>query len=113
MFDPEIIEFEQKLSETFGTRVSIEQKQKGGKITIDFFSPEDLKTILTLMQSTKSGTVTSVSAPVAAVIEAAAPEQVPEQTPNEQAQNLDDRSKEEKKQDENTEELYSIKNFSL
>jgi ParB family transcriptional regulator, chromosome partitioning protein len=110
MFDPEIIEFEQKLSETFGTRVQIEQKQKGGKITIDFFSPEDLKTILTLMQSTKSG---AISLPAAAAIKAAAPEPVPEQTPNEQAQNLDDRSKEEKKEDENTEELYSIKNFSL
>jgi ParB family chromosome partitioning protein len=50
-FDPEMLEMEQKLSETFGTRVSIEQKQKGGKITIDFFSPEDLRAIMNIVEN--------------------------------------------------------------
>lgn len=102
-FDPEILEIEQKLSETFGTRVSIEQKQKGGKITIDFFSPEDLKAIINIVGKKEGGVVVSPvkeTEPVAA-------------TPSEVQATLDDRSKEEKKEDENTEELYSMKNFSL
>jgi ParB family chromosome partitioning protein len=99
MFDPEIVEIEQKLSEKFGTRVQIEQKQNGGKITIDFLSPEDLKAIMTIMQK---GQATPVIADAPAP---AADESVSAQ--------LDDRSKEEKKEDDNTEELYSLKNFSL
>ncbi len=50
-FDPEMLEIEQKLSETFGTRVQIEQKLKGGKITIDFFSPDDLKAIINIVET--------------------------------------------------------------
>jgi len=45
--DPEILEMEELLQETFGTRVHIDRKPntKIGKITIDFFSPDDLKQI--------------------------------------------------------------------
>ncbi len=50
LIDPEIIEMEEKLTESLGTRVQIEQKENGGKIHIDFFSGEDLKSILELMQ---------------------------------------------------------------
>ena len=49
-FDPEILNMEKKLTEQFGTRVHIEQREVGGKITIDFFSQEDLKGLLTVMQ---------------------------------------------------------------
>jgi ParB family transcriptional regulator, chromosome partitioning protein len=101
MFDPELIEMEQKLSESFGTRVSIEQKQKGGKIMIDFFSPEDLRAILKVVES-KGGVPKATEAAVTKESEIPAPT-VP----------VDDRSTEEKKEDENTEALYSIKNFAL
>jgi ParB family transcriptional regulator, chromosome partitioning protein len=97
-FDPGIIEMEQKLSETFGTRVQIEQKQKGGRIFIDFFGPEDLKTILGLMSA--KGT----SGPVPTI---------PQPADVSPAVTLDDRSKAEKTEDENTDDLYSMKNFSL
>lgn len=89
LFNPEITEIEQKLSETLGTRVSIEQKQNGGKITIDFFSPEDLKAIMKIVGTRKAVETTEPAVPA------------------------DDRSKEEKKEDDNTEDLYSVKNFSL
>jgi len=44
--DPELIELEDKLSESLGTRVQIESRENGGKITIDFFSPEDIRNIV-------------------------------------------------------------------
>ncbi|OGI83302.1 hypothetical protein A2997_02295 [Candidatus Nomurabacteria bacterium RIFCSPLOWO2_01_FULL_36_10b] len=54
--DPKIASFEQVFSETLGTRVSIEEGEKGagGKIVIDYFSPEDLDEILELIQSKNS-----------------------------------------------------------
>jgi ParB family chromosome partitioning protein len=126
-FDPEMLEIEQKLSETFGTRVSIEQKQKGGKITIDFFSPEDLKAIMTIVgnkekknpgellqkymavENTVAATPATVVSETFPVIEVSAtPVALSETVPL-----MDDRSKDEKKEDENTEDLYSMKNFSL
>jgi ParB family chromosome partitioning protein len=42
----ELMQIEQKLQESLGTRVHIEPKEAGGKITIDYFSPEDLDGIL-------------------------------------------------------------------
>lgn len=50
-FDPELVELEDKLSETFGTRVQIEQRDNGGKILIDYFSSEDIKNILSLVST--------------------------------------------------------------
>jgi ParB family chromosome partitioning protein len=115
-FDPEIIEIEQKLSETFGTRVSIEQKQKGGRISIDFFSPEDLKAILNIAQTNKKMDpremlekhIAAVTTPVVEMPVSEVPV-----APSETVGMMDDRSKEEKKEDDNTEDLYSMKNFSL
>ncbi|MDZ7725985.1 MAG: ParB/RepB/Spo0J family partition protein [Candidatus Campbellbacteria bacterium] len=49
--DPELVELEGKLSESLGTRVQIESRENGGKIMIDFFSPEDVKNIITLLSS--------------------------------------------------------------
>ena len=49
--DPEMMELEGQLAESLGTRVQIERKEVGGKLTIDFFSSEDLKKILDLVHS--------------------------------------------------------------
>jgi len=38
----EMIEIEKSLTETLGTRVVIENRPKGGRLLIEFFSPEDL-----------------------------------------------------------------------
>ncbi len=110
-FDPEIVEIEQRLSETFGTRVQIEQKQKGGKITIDFFSPDDLKAIMNIVANRERKDPNE--ALNKHIAEAGMPAEVVDSAIQESSVPLDDRSKEEKKEDENTEELYSIKNFSL
>lgn len=47
--DPRIRKFEKKLSENLGTRVQIAQGEKGGKITIDYFTLKDLEGILKAM----------------------------------------------------------------
>lgn len=52
-YDPEVIEYEKKFSENLGTRVSIEKQKKGdgGKIVINYFSTEDLASILEMLES--------------------------------------------------------------
>ncbi|MCX6736083.1 MAG: ParB/RepB/Spo0J family partition protein [Candidatus Parcubacteria bacterium] len=52
--DPEIADLETKFTERLGTRVRIEKKDDGGKMVIDFFSNDDLRGILELMQQTKA-----------------------------------------------------------
>lgn len=52
--DPEMEKLEKELAETLGTRVSIEQRQVGGgKVVIDFFSPQDLRAILERVHATE------------------------------------------------------------
>jgi ParB family transcriptional regulator, chromosome partitioning protein len=52
-FDPELAQYQARLAESLGTRVSIEKRNGnvGGKIVIDYFSPSDLETILQLLKS--------------------------------------------------------------
>ncbi len=121
--DPETQEMEEKLTETLGTRVSIEKREHGGKILIDFFSPEDLQSILELLKSNKA------KSPTELLDKHIAQNPVPPKSefiPNyvqdssavemsvEDVKNMDDRTPEQKKIEENTEEdIYSIKNFSI
>lgn len=51
---PEMIEFEKTLTETLGTRVIIEASADGGRVTIDFFSPEDLSAIVAALSHRES-----------------------------------------------------------
>ncbi|MBY0110586.1 ParB/RepB/Spo0J family partition protein [Patescibacteria group bacterium] len=43
---PEMMEIEKSLTETLGTRVFIENRPNGGRVLIEFFSPEDLSHIV-------------------------------------------------------------------
>lgn len=45
-YNPEIIELEQELTDSLGTRVQIETREVGGKVVIDFFSNDDLRNLL-------------------------------------------------------------------
>ncbi len=101
-FDPELVELEEKLTESLGTRVQIERKDQGGRLVIDFFSNSDLQGILDLVKSNIPKQRTEMMEKFIA----AAPE--PESVSD---VSNDDRSTEEKKSDE--EDLYSIKNFSI
>jgi len=121
--DPETQEMEEKLTETLGTRVSIEKRENGGKILIDFFSVDDLKDILELLKTNKAKSPTEMldrhieKNPVPPknefTPEYVRDEKLAEMT-IEDLNNLDDRTPEEKKEGENSEEeIYSIKNFSI
>lgn len=95
----EILEMEEAFQEKLGTRVHIEQKEHGGQIRIDYFSKEDLQTILESIQ--KSQEERSASELLDKHI-AEKGEEVA----------IDDRSKEEIKKNEE-EDLYDISNFSV
>ncbi len=49
--DANVMSIEDELEEHLGTRVHIQRKADGGKITIDFFSDSDLEEILGLLKS--------------------------------------------------------------
>ena len=100
-YDPEIAEMEGRLAETLGTRVQIERREVGGKITIDFFSYEELQAITNQLKDKK------IAESIAKFPE---PKNENTEQVNETA-NLDDRSKEEKVEDEA--DLYNIKNFTV
>lgn len=53
MFDPDIVEMEEEVSEKLGTRVHIEPKEVGGKIQIDYFDEEGLKKIMEFLRGEK------------------------------------------------------------
>ena len=121
--DPETQELEEKLTETLGTRVSIEKRENGGKILIDFFSNDDLHEILELIKSNKTKSPTEkLEKHIANNPVPPKNEHIPDYVRDpkiaemsiEDMKNLDDRTPEEKKQEENSEEdLYSLKNFSI
>jgi len=46
LFDPEAETIKQKLEETLGTAVKVERKGDHGKITIEYYSPEELRALL-------------------------------------------------------------------
>ncbi len=91
--DPAIIEMEKTFTESLGTRVRIEKKNEGGTVTIDFFSPDDLRGLLERLNKA----------------EAKVPKiepQMPGQKP------MDDRAPADVTKEDNT-DLYSLKDFSL
>ncbi len=141
MVDPEIMELEEKLKESLGTRVHIEKKEVGGHITIDFFSNDDLRTIFDLLKNNehKSGSemlnryieqnpaavpvvpampateIPQVITTVTTTVEEAVANEIGDTIlpPAEEGiEVIDDRSKVEQKTEEDT-DLYNIRNFSL
>jgi ParB family chromosome partitioning protein len=107
MIDPEIVSLEEKLREALGTRVHIERKEVGGKILIDFFSNEDLRSLLDILQTNTlrdpNEALINREAELAKLAEAIGASEVVDEAP------IDDRSKEEKEE----EEIYSVRNFSI
>ncbi|HBC44402.1 MAG TPA: hypothetical protein DIU16_03030 [Candidatus Vogelbacteria bacterium] len=98
LVDPRILEIEGALAEKLGTRVHIEKRgEKGGKITIDFFSDEDLRALLTPLLA--EGAQAAVEA-VAAVGEG--PALMVEE--NSDAQTI---------AEDDSDDLYAVSNFSL
>ncbi len=97
--DPEIIDMEARLKETLGTRVKIEKKEQGGRISIDFFSPEDLKSLLD-----------KLSAEAAQIPANVVVTDLPAPTEEEKLDMAEGAKEEMEKGDE---DLYSISNFTV
>jgi ParB family transcriptional regulator, chromosome partitioning protein len=127
MPDPEMTEIEEMLQETLGTRVHIQKGDVGGKITIDFFSNDDLKTILDSLKSNENG----IKRPDDMMNNYIQMKEEKDKLKNEESETLseehkdiesdleneasflDDRSKEEVQEAEEDPDLYNLKNFSL
>src|SRR3989338_7145688 len=60
--DPEIKTIENRFREALGTRVLIEKKGNGGRISIDYFSEEDLRALLGRFSLVENATVENNSA---------------------------------------------------
>lgn len=97
MKDPALADMEEKLQEALGTRVYIERREKGGKILIDFFSYDDLADIISLLKNGNAGKNMMLNRAEAKGDEAP----------------IDDRGEEEIKKEENSENIYSIDNFTV
>lgn len=114
--DPELAELEDKLQETLGTRVNIDRRDNGGQIIIDFFSNEDLRTIIDLMKSNQDKTPSTMLDNFIAKngeIIKEEPLNVSIIEDDIVGELLDDRTVEEIKKSEEDSDLYSIKNFSI
>ena len=81
---------EKQLSEQLGTRVSIEKRNQGWKIVIDFANPDDLHNIVDKISAEPGQSEVIIAVPDT---------------------NLDDRSQTEKEGDDS--DLYSVSNFTL
>lgn len=102
IYSPEILELEQQLADTLGTRVHIEPREVGGKIIISFFSDEDLQQLLqTLHEQAEKLNATEDNT-----------EQI---LTNTTPLIIDEQEEEMKKEEEqpDDDELYSVRNFSI
>lgn len=127
MYSPEILDMERQLSEALGTRVAIEPKERGGKLSIDYMSEEDLRVLLgqlamklhaaaeapqqSITSEQKLPDQNGLASPV--LPDGAAQDEEnrgPFATEASAVAPLDDRSQEEKQKDENT---FDPNNFSL
>ena len=84
---PEMLAIEKSLTDALGTRVFIEERPNGGRVLIEFFSPEDLSNIVSALATREA--------------EAAAP---PSEGENKTA---------EETKSENEDDLYSVRNFTV
>ncbi len=116
MYDPDIIEMEQRLTEVLGTRVAIESKQVGGKLVIDFFSDADLRGLLTIFNDRAANATilpASGAAPaVSAVLDSTGELTVPNDGVAPESETpIDDRSKDEVNQI--NEDEFNPSSFSI
>lgn len=102
VFSPDIVEMEHQASEVLGTRVHIEPKEVGGKIQIDYFTDEDLRKILSVLNNQEARDNSQDT-------ESVVSEQLSELNSATPLMIEDDSTQEDVEEDEN----YSMKDFSI
>jgi len=90
---PEMVELEKTLTETLGTRVIIETNAEGGRLLIDFFSPEDLSAIVSSIAARSASEGPNASSSEISAGEDPIPPAAPEESDDD--------------------ELYSVSNFTI
>lgn len=92
---PEMVALEKSLTETLGTRVIIETNAEGGRLLIDFFSPDDLSALASSLIPHPDAEINQhiEEGEISATLEDPIPPAAPEETPDD--------------------ELYSVSNFSV
>lgn len=107
IMNPELMELEARLSQVLGTRVQIEKREVGGKITIDFFSESDLANLIDLVNSPKANSdyVANQAAPDKSVSDLLQSEKTGNETVLSEP--------EKKINPDQGDDLYSVKNFSI
>lgn len=105
-FDPEIMGFEQELTERLGTRVQIEKREVGGKIVIDFFSSDDVRNFIKRLHAEMTAERTAGTR--APLLGETAEEAAHPAEPNELAEAGKDPMEAPPEED-----IYNIKSFSL
>lgn len=104
---PELMELEKSLTETLGTRVLIENRPKGGRVLIEFFSPEDLSHIVAALAAQQASVLEEQMAkeevPAAVPLAETAPVLYPNTT--QIAEAAPPKAPED--------DLYSVRNFSV
>lgn len=153
---PDVVDMEERLAETLGTRVQIEPRERGGRISIDYFSHEELLALSIAIRKAGEGrthkgmfdTLKDEDNMLILAEESKSPRYVrpvteeelthlkPQATPEEVRELVDnaatqvsseaieediypdeiaedDRSIDDVKADEQNEDLYNVKNFSI
>ncbi|MAF59802.1 MAG: ParB/RepB/Spo0J family partition protein [Candidatus Pacebacteria bacterium] len=105
---PEIIELEKEFTEQLGTRVLIQPRQVGGKLTIEFFNEEDLRSILEKINTNPETEASGFIGKVASIVN-----RKEEEESEKKEKPVDDRPEEEIEKLEDEEDIYSLKNFSV
>ena len=108
--DPELVEFEETLAESLGTRVQIEKKKMGGVVVIDFFTNDDIKKIVDILKNEVK--VKRDPNETLNNFERNNPDFIKKER-EEMLNHNDDTFASTKSEEENEEELYSLKDFTL
>lgn len=89
---PEMAEIEKSLTETLGTRVIIEANAEGGRLMIDFFSPDDLTALVAALEKRNALALEAAARANVTLLDPVTPA-----APDEQ----------------NDDDLYAVSNFSV
>lgn len=96
---PEMIEIEKSLTESLGTRVIIETNAEGGRLSIDFFSPDELSHLAAALIAEQEQATAVTTTPVT--------------FPNTTQLIMDDPIAPAAPEEPGEEELYSVSNFTV
>ena len=98
LIDQELIDIEDLFKEKLGTRVRIEKKEEGGRVTIDFFNKDDLRALLERIVSEGEGSREQTEVSIDSIAPLTEEEKI---------------LAEDSPKSEDDESLYSVTNFSI